>query len=200
MMYYQMIDTEMRGRWHLKGLTDANGARLDPREFCNGQIISETPEMRLRSDRGEFLRVSLPLTLGMRNDGVQLDFTYGPFQIPVVTPNVIQLLRSAGVEGFQTFPARVEGVGREFSILNITERRECIDRERSRVQWWEQSDARPDKLGKPRAIYELVVARERVEGCHLFRLEGWEIAVIVSSKVKDLFDANSVSGTEFIGV
>jgi hypothetical protein len=195
--FYQLIDTSVPERWYLKGLTDGVGVQLDPREFCLGSPIQMLPHMRIRSPDGVPVDVRFPLRVGLRKRGVPLGFTFASFAMPVASSAVAHLLLSIDQSAIQVFPVGVESEKNNFYIINVATSPECIDRERSDVEWWGETDGQPDRIGSPKAIYDLVVDRRAVSGRHIFRVKGWEIALVVSEEVRLAFDRDNVSGVAF---
>jgi hypothetical protein len=197
MNYYQMVDTSIPGRWYLKGLLDSAGTKLDPREFCNGNGIDLVPHMRIHSYDGVLVDVQFPLRIGLRKAGVPLDFTFASFDMLIVSGPVAHLLLSIDPDALQVFPVTVENREEDSFIVNVTSRLACIDQKRSDLEWWTEADGRTDKIGKPKAIYKLVVDTGILESHHLFRVEGWEIALIASEQVKRMFEQTGVTGVDF---
>jgi hypothetical protein len=181
----------------LKGLWDSSGTKLDPREFCCGKSIDLHPKMTVHSNGGHLLDVHFPLHIRLRNQGVALDFTFASFDMPVVSGEVAHLLLSIDPNSVQIFPVAIEGMRNDYYIANITSRLACLDVKRSDLEWWTEADSRPDKVGKPKAIYELVIDPQLPSGHHLFRVEGWEIALIASDEVRKAFENAHVTGVNF---
>ena len=60
---------------------------------------------------------------------------------------------------------------------------------------WTEKDGRPDKVGKYRHLGDLTIDSSRTNGHHIFRIRDWEIALIVSERVKD-----ALNGIDDLGI
>jgi hypothetical protein len=195
--YYQLIDVSTPKRWYLQGLWDKSGTKLDPREFQHGKSIPLTPTMSVLSDNGDHVNVQFPLRIGIRKNGQPLDFTFSSFDMPVINGKLAHLLLEIDESAFQVFPVSIDGVKNDYFILNVVQRLNSLDRKLSDFECWTEVDGRPEKVGKPRAVYKLVIDRETAQAHHAFRVEGWEIALIVSSTIKQAFEDLKVTGVDF---
>jgi hypothetical protein len=195
--YYQLIDDPTPDRWYLKGLWDKAGRKLDPRDFRYGDSIEFVPSLRVHSEDGALVEAKFPLRTGLRKNGSPLDFTFASFDMPIVRGHVARLLCEIDEPAFQVFPVAVDGYSEDFFILNVCRRLECIDREKSDAEWWNLPDCPPDKVGKPSAIFSLVVDRELAQPYHAFRVADWEIALVVSDRIRLAFQQTGVRGVRF---
>lgn len=200
--YYQLEDdVSLRGRWYLNGLCDSIGQAFDAREFTYGKPVKLVSPIWLKRDgTPNMATVHLPLTVGIRRKGSRLDFTYADFELPVVTRRVATMLRTLCNPDIQLLEVRVLNCEEELYLLNVTTRINCVDTNRSEIEWWEASDNRPEKTGKPRMISELVIDADMANGSHMLRPEGWEVALIVSEAIKTAFEREEISGVRFCKV
>jgi hypothetical protein len=197
--YYRLEDdVDLEGRWFLNGLRDSHGTRLDTRDFTYGVPVEVGPPLRasLWNDK-TIVETRPPLTMALRRAGTPLDFTFADFDMPVVASRIAGILAEVASSGIQRMPVCVESHGGNFEIINVVERVGCIDTEKSNIMWWTEADRRPDKIGKPRMITALRIDPTRAGERNIFRLEGWEIALIVSDLVKDTLEEAKVSGIAF---
>lgn len=168
--YYELFDDmSLRGRWHLKGPVTASGREVDPRIFTEGKPVE----------------VREPLHLPLRREGTRLDFTLADFGMPVLHSAFAKALAEVAPHEIQRFAASVEGTSEAFEIINVVTRVDCLDPERSSVSYWTEADGIPDLVGRLQTVVGLKVDPQRASGHHIFRLQGWEVALIVSEDVKD---------------
>jgi hypothetical protein len=74
----------------------------------------------------------------------------------------------------------------------------CVDDSSSAFIKWEEGDGRPDLTGSYRMVTRLVIDESLVPtDIHLFRIEGWNVAVIVSQVIKDALDEIPATGIAY---
>jgi hypothetical protein len=196
--YLLKDDVFVEGRWHLNGLYDANGVELDCRDFTYGSRIEIDPYIRVSSPHDDrIIDAKRPLKLFQSKEGRSLDFTFTDLDMPVVTVRIGMLLGRIADLDIQRIPVFINGDG-HYEIINVVSRVECIDTKRSEIMWWEKdNDIRPDLAGTPQMITKLLIDSSRVGGHHIFRPEGWDLAVIVSDILKTALETEGVSGIIF---
>ena len=84
----------------------------------------------------------------------------------------------------ECFPVTIGSFAFGYSILNVVCSEACVDETRSEVTRWKPQDFRPDKVGKYRMISDLTIDPARADGRHIFRIEDFELALIVSEQLK----------------
>jgi hypothetical protein len=199
--YDLVIDPALESCWFLKAPRDSAGNEIDPRIFTEGDPVDlQLPSTnsgagRLRT-RNYFEPVDapLPLSIPVRWLGPPLDFNFAAFDM-IVTPRTLnEELEALVGPAIQRIPVTVEGQGDKFEILNVCECVKCIDDSRSDVERWTAEHGRPEKIGQYLMFVDLKIDPAIARGHHIFRLAGWEIALIASEKVKRLFEARKVTG------
>jgi hypothetical protein len=176
MKYYVLVDDKrIRGRWYLKGPIRSPGEPLDPRTFTAGKSL----------DVSQFSNLAIPL----RRCGRPLDFTLADFDMPVMRADLAGGLERRCSGDVQLIPARVEGTPGDYSIVNFTQTVACLDEKRSGVTWWTPGDGRPEKVGQYMIVAHPQVDGTRVNGQLIFRIRGWENAIVVSEEIADLFSS-----------
>jgi hypothetical protein len=183
--YYRMIDdVEIPNRWFLKSPVDADGNDVNPELF---EITEE-------------IHVATPLKIMVRRTGKPLDFTFADFDMPVASKHVAEKIRRIAGSSVQILPAIVENYQGQFMIMNVLERVNCLDESKSEFLKWTENDNRPDKVGQYRQVTRLLINSKKVPNLHIFRIDGWEIALIVSEKLKNAFLEVGVTGVRFLDV
>lgn len=184
--YRVMDDVHHPDRWHLGVPRDTSGREVDPWQFTDGKS----------------LRVESLLRVPVRYGGEPLDFTFAAFDVPVVSRRAQTVLMSVVANDVQLIPVIVDDVGesgREYAILNIVRSIQCLDESRSEFVKWTTADRRPDRLGSYRMVTKLRVVSREISA-NVFRIAGWEVALIVSNAVREAILTASLTGITFDAV
>ncbi len=138
-LYHSWFDSRDQDQWFLGDPHDPAGRMVYPESFTGGERV-EVPD---------------GLVVPVDNPGHPLDFSFGSFDMPVVTEPVGALLdRIAGAD-VQRIPVRVQGRSEPYEILNVVTVVDCIDRERTIGELWTEEDGDTDEVGGYRIVYEL---------------------------------------------
>lgn len=165
--YDVLLDSNILNGWFPGDPQTIHGAEIDARVFTYG-----TP-----------YRGPVPHHVPLREVGIPTAFTLASFDMPIVNSDVARVLRRLCAPSIELFPV-VVGSLMGCEILNVIKTVRCIDDKRSEIMWWRPEDGRPDKVGSYRMITNLRVDPLLVGDCNIFRLDGWEVALIVSDTVK----------------
>ncbi|MFL5357374.1 imm11 family protein [Archangium sp.] len=184
--YYELEDDRYHpGRWHLRSPVDENGQGINPWQFFKGRRLD--------------LQVSIRFPV--RPDGVELDFSWAAFSIPVVHARFVQLFERLGVQDVQFIPVQVEGHAGPFFILNTLRTIRCIDDARcAEVQYWKPEDGQPEKVGRYRVVSGLRIDPSKVGDARIFRTWGFFLGLILSEDLKQALEAERFTGTRFVEV
>jgi hypothetical protein len=161
-------DVEHPGRWHLRAPVTVAGEAVDPWQFTAARSLHDLP----------------PLRVPVRHPGLPLPFTFAGFDVPVVAQPVQAALASVGA--LQWIEVEVTGEPRAtdaYAILNVLQKARCLDESRSQFTKWKAHDRRPDRMGSYRMVTRLAIDPERAPG-DVFRIEGWEVALVVSDAIR----------------
>lgn len=170
MEYYDIVadDKKFGNRWFLGEPRDSIGQEIDARSFRYG-----VPYKGLS-----------PRTVPIDRAGVEVGFTLGAFDMPVIRDDVRKAIESVTTEGYELYPVEISGLETRYWILNISTRVDCVDEAASVFRKWLPEDERPDRLGYYRSFSKLKIDSQRVHS-HIFRLKGWEVAMIASDSIRD---------------
>ncbi len=91
----------------------------------------------------------------------------------------------------------MEGQTEPYDIINILPEVRCLDEDASEIMWWTETDERPEKVGEYRMITDMVIDSERAGMAPLFRLAGWQIAIICSEAFRSALAGERYSGLVF---
>lgn len=180
-IYKAVDDLRVPGRWFLGRIYDSKGHELNPNHFTRGVPV----------------RVDPPIEVHLRDVGRPLDFTFADLDAPIVTPAVAEVFLRLAPNETEVIPARVESVEGEFALLNVTRKLRCLDERRSEIMWWGPEDGRPDKVGQYQMISRFVIVASTVQECPMFRIDGWEVALLVQEELKIELERLGVRGLRF---
>jgi hypothetical protein len=120
--------------------------------------------------------------------------------MPVVTKRTATLLRNICGNDFQSFAATINGYGKDFEVLNFLKVIPCLDEKQSDLLIWKKEDGRPDKIGQYRQLANIRIDSSQIQDSNIFKIAGWEIALIVSEKIKSEFVEEKITGIQFVNV
>jgi hypothetical protein len=164
---------------------DEHGQKINPWQFTEGRGIESQGLIRFP----------------VRPDGVELDFSWAAFSIPVVSSRFVQVFERLGIQEVQWLPIQVEHHPGPWFILNTLRVIRCIDEARcEEVRHWKPEHGEPEKVGQYRSVAGLRIDPTQVEGARLFRPWGWRVALLVSEDVKDALEREHITGTRFTEV
>jgi len=178
--YFRCLDDiRFEGRWQLGEPISASGD-VDPSRFTTGQVYDGPRDLTLD-----------------REDGVPLDFTLAAFDVPVVSERIATILRELCPCDIQIIPIGIEGEEVGYAILNVLSTVACLNEEKSVFTKWTDADGRNDKLGQYRMVAKLVVDHNKTEGAEIFRIDGWDVPLIVSKRIKEGLEQQGCVGSDF---
>jgi hypothetical protein len=184
MRYFELLD-DMRilDRWELGSPVDASGQELWHGHFSQGLPLE------LRS----------PAFIPLHAPGRALDYTTTALGIPVVHAKVEALFSRLQLQAqLQLFPATVEGQAGSYFLANPLRVIRCIDDARCEAAFhYTAEDEEPERLGEYRNVRGLRIDPSQVGDAQIFRPWGWQVALIVSERVKRTLEEDSVTGVRF---
>ncbi|RFZ84317.1 hypothetical protein DYU05_01440 [Mucilaginibacter terrenus] len=147
-------------------------------------------------------RVDIPqkeLFITTRKKGIPLDFTIADFELLIVNDKVKDLISE---EEVQFIPVKLEAqpdVKLNYSLMVINNEIECVDENKSVFMKWEKDDlVRPDLAGEYEFFEKLVLDPDNIpQQAHIFRLKNYHISIVISEKLKLLFEESNVSGIKY---
>ena len=183
--FFQMHDNvDLTGRWWLGSLNAGVENGMEPYDFLVGRRLA----------------IRGPATISIRREGVPLDFTFADFDLPVANQRVALILRRLCHSDYQEIDSNVEGRTERYSVINVLNSVSCVDESRTRFVKWGPNDGRPEKVGKYRQIVNLHIDPNAVEGHKMFRVAGWQIALVIDEEIKSAMTDANVTGVIFTPV
>ncbi len=183
MDYYRVLrDRSVTDLSFLGEPSDSSG-QVDARRFTRGEPFGTPAEV---------------LTVPIVEPGMQVDFAFGAFDLPVVSTSLGQSLRAFAPESVELVPAVVGNVERD--ILNVLDCIDCIDEQRTVGEKWPADTLRSDRVGQYRTVVHLFLDESRIGGRHIFRVAGWRVALVISEALARHVSADEVLGLHLVPV
>jgi hypothetical protein len=174
-------DVYVPHRWHLTSPSDSQGREVNDWEFKKGTPLNITDRLRIT----------------MEISGRPLDFSEAGVMVPVVHVKVASVLKELAPDDVQLIPVDIEGQPDQYLILVATRLIRCIDENASKVQFWRPEDGLPDMVGEYYAVDNLRIDKAKVGNAKVFRLAGWQVALIVSGDIKEALERMGTTGAKF---
>ncbi len=114
--------------------------------------------------------------------GRRVRFNSGLFDMPIVTSEIAEVLERWGGDVIERYPVYIEDGIPGFEIVNVACELDCVDEGRSYFERCEE-DERNGRRGY-RVVNPLFIDPARTLGKHVFRVLGWNIALVVSDVVR----------------
>ena len=122
--------------------------------------------------------------------GRRTSFTSCEFNSYVVSKDLGEAMRAVAPDAIQLVSIQIdEEPAGEWYILNILDQVDCIDFERSKVEWGEMN-----REGEITCIYRLEINQEKAIGHHIFRLAQYPVQVLVSEEMAKAMNAHNYDG------
>jgi hypothetical protein len=185
MRYFRISDSfKIVDRWYLGTPRTPEGDEIDPRLLTGGSVYR---------GRG-------PLLVPVKEGKTPLDFTLGAFDMPVVAARVAEVIEKYAPGSVQRIPVVIGSgiIGHE--ALNVLKKLKGMDEKRSLISYWTAEDGQPEKVGTYCGVARIALDIKAVKGVQIFRLDGWEVPIIVDEHVKDALTKLCVTGIEFEAV
>jgi hypothetical protein len=138
----------------------------------------------------------VPVPFRICSEGIEVDHNDTPFGTPIISERLGNALSGLVGNEIQRIPAQVDAPG-NWEVLNVLQCIDCIDHERSVIQYYPDDFSDEARAGKPRGVFKLRIRKDKVQGKHLFRPMGWNVTVIGSELVRRLILDNGFTGIDF---
>jgi len=180
MRYYELVDDmTIPGRWHLGRVILPDGREppfMEGRRFVDeGDLVS---------------RITHP--------GRVLEFCRTTFAVPVATTALANVISEIAGDDVQCIPVTIASQ-KGMKVINALRVIRCVDERRSEFVKWTKDDHRADLAGEYRQITRLVLERGAIPtDAHMFRVAGWDVALIVSETLKNAMERVGCLGAKFV--
>lgn len=137
------------------------------------------------------------LSVAFDKKGVALDFTKtDAYGVPIISENLADVLFEFG-DFIQLFPVSIPDTYSNYYILVVKYKIDCVDEGESDFEKFEAgNNIRPDKVGAYEAINRLVVHVSKIDK-PIFRIDKYEIEIVVSEEVKIKLERANLTGLKF---
>ncbi len=136
----------------------------------------------------------------MQVDGQPLDFTLTSFNLPIVSRPLARSMKELAGTDLEVLPVELDSHPGYFA-LNPLLVVECLDEKRTHFLKWKAEDGRPDRVGQYRSVTDLYIESSRVpDRAHVFRVAGWEVALVVSETMRGVMENAGARGAVFTAV
>lgn len=181
MGYFRLLDdVSISGRWHLGELLNEAGEEVD--------LLSAKP-----------LPEEMELNAVIDVDGRSLDFSLTSFGMPLVVRPVASELKGVVLDAAQFVP--VSGLGLDVFAVNALHTIDCLDESESEFLKWRAEDGNPLRVGDYRQVTRLAIDSSAVpRDVSIFRVKGWEVALIINDVVRDTIERYGSFGAKFLPV
>ncbi|MDV2440643.1 hypothetical protein QR665_14360 [Acinetobacter gerneri] len=128
-----------------------------------------------------------------------VDFTTTFYGFCVISNKFKQLLEKHGICDCMLIPLIFnKQLSQPYYLLIDALRFDCVDETNSEFQKFLENDpVRPDLAGRYRAFFKLIIDPSKTDGADIFRLAHEDSIIIVSQKIKDIYDENQLTGASF---
>ena len=134
----------------------------------------------------------MPITEGKTS----LDFTLGAFDMPVVATRIAEAIEESAPGGVQRIPVVIGDGIVGYEALNVLNKLKGLDEKRSLISYWTPEDGLPEKVGTYFGVARIALDTLVVADAQIFRLDGWEVPIIINEQVKEVLGKLRVTGIE----
>lgn len=163
---------------------------IDPRIFTKSESVAVPGD------------VSNEVVVPLEHSGPPLDISFGPFMLPVVSERVASLIDGLAPGDVQRIPIHIGSIsglyepGR-YEILNAIARVDCINEAATDGTRWTSADGVPELVGRWKMIVKLVIDASKVADHQIFRIDGWEMGLIVTDEIRRALSGIGASGASY---
>ena len=170
------FDARIRDQWHLGLSLDGGGTELRGGLFTMGRPYQGV----------------LPATIPIYQAGRPVEVTFGDEKMVVVSPRARKAIETVAAKDCQFLPVSIQGTTGPWYVLKAIALVDCFDESKS---IFEMGPANDSGVRDYDMVARLVIDPARTDNHELFRVQGWDIDLIVSDAVK-----NAIEGVPNHGV
>jgi hypothetical protein len=173
MLYRLKFDSALHDQWFLETPVHVSGDKGAFWRLTGGQAL-----------KGEDLE---GWSTAVGEVGQKLAMSFAGFDVPIVDSTVANLFALHASDDVQLPPIKIKGEPLGYRLLVATRLLKCVDEQRSEFTRWLPEDGRPEKVGEYRMVMRLRLDANVVpKSVQIFRVAGWEVALIVSENLAKL--------------
>lgn len=180
MKYYRLLDKlNIRNRWFLG-------------EVYSSKKVNIWNYISIKNSK---LDSNQKLVMDIIENGEALDFTFSAFDVPIVSERIKSILDD---EEVFFIPINIKKSKENFYILVIKKYIDAVDSDLSDFLLWEENNKiRPDLAGTYKVFKKLIVDGNKTESSNIFRIENYEIALIISEDIMKKFKKYKITGIDY---
>jgi hypothetical protein len=164
-----------------------------PQRWYLGDIVPDDNNWKFTyANKVDEALLSNDLKVEVYKSGIPMDYTTTEaYVVPIVSVALKQALEF--VKDVQFLPVKIEE--KLYYIMVICSVIACLDESESEFEKYTENDlVGPDKAGDYKSFYKMKIDEKKVGVKNIFRLGGYDIAIIVSEKVKkEIENINSLT-------
>ena len=139
------------------------------------------------------------LDINLVQDGPEIDFTLTEnYVVPIISQRLKEkLMAVSNIRFVSVKPIGKKCIYTYFAMI-VEKVVDCIDEEKSKFEKFQNNDPiRPDMAGQYSAFFDMKIDKEKIEGLDIFRIENFEIAIVVSENIVNKLHSYGVRGIRF---
>lgn len=135
------------------------------------------------------------------------DFPFSAYDLPIYSPKLSALIKNMRIKQIQYLPIKIRNSNNNnvihgYCIANYLSVIDCLDRDHSDYQVWTKNnllfwEERSWMLGTFRDVKKAVLDKSKIGDGLIFRLQGWEVMVIVREDIKQEIEKAKITGCVF---
>jgi hypothetical protein len=143
------------------------------------------------------LKTFKDLKVGLDQPGEWLDYsTTDAYAVPIISSLMAECL-SEFLDEIQLIPISVDTTKDKYYVLVVKNAINCVDENKSIFEKFEEGNPiRPDRVGEYQSI-DVLKIDSRIITMDIFRVAKYEIALIISEKVKSQLDRFNLKGLKY---
>ncbi|WEI11746.1 imm11 family protein [Acinetobacter soli] len=132
----------------------------------------------------------------------EVDFTMTFYGFCIVSEKFANILAAEKISDCLIVPLSFDKeLSQKYYLLVDPLRYDCVDERNSDFQKFLENDpVRPDLAGRYRAFFKLIINASKADNADIFRLTNEDATVIVSQKIKNIYENNHLTGANFTKV
>jgi len=132
----------------------------------------------------------------------EVDFTTTFYGFCIISQKFKKLLEAHKLSSFMLIPLNFNTeLSQQYFLLIDFLRCDCVDENNSEFEKYLINDpVRPDFAGRYSYFFKLIIDANKTENFDFFRLTNYFSSIIVSQKIKKIYDDNNLTGATFTKV
>jgi hypothetical protein len=177
--YIATFDPRIADQWHLGAPRDADGNEIPGYYLTSGSTYSG-PQ---------------PVKVSIYQDGRPLEVSFNHEKVVAVSSRAKEAMEAVAPQDCEFFEVAIPQMTHPWHILNAIHLVDCFDEAKSSFDFAPSDDDQRYAI-----VTRLIINPARVRGQQLFRVQRWDVDLIVSDAVKAAIESVPNHGVRFIQV